>query len=275
MRLIRTTPGLVIRAFDHGESDKIVTFYSPVYGKLTCIAKGAKKSKKRFTNKLELFSRLTLRFAASGRSLHRLDEAILENPYPWVRNSPNLFAAASVLAEQLYFLTRENDGSQQIFDLYCWAYEHMQEDATAQRLLIFVQLKLFQLSGYAPALNACLQCQTTQAPFYFYDMLHHGLYCRACKPERQGVPISLATLRIMQKILSLPANKLLRLQMTDKSLDQGLRFTHTYATNLMQRDLQSWHIYEKLQIEKEKRFKTKPKNVDRKRISDKEWIAGD
>ena len=46
---------IVLRVNDLGESDKIVTFYSKQEGKLAGIAKGAKKSKKRFSNKLEIF----------------------------------------------------------------------------------------------------------------------------------------------------------------------------------------------------------------------------
>ena len=46
---------VVLRVSDLGESDKIVTLYGEQVGKVAGIAKGAKKSKKRFNNKLEIF----------------------------------------------------------------------------------------------------------------------------------------------------------------------------------------------------------------------------
>ena len=47
------TPALVLRGRTHGESDKIVTFLTRDWGKVTGIAKGAKRSQRRFVNVLE------------------------------------------------------------------------------------------------------------------------------------------------------------------------------------------------------------------------------
>jgi DNA repair protein RecO (recombination protein O) len=49
------TTGFVLRCLNYGESDLIVTFYSSDFGKLKGIAKGAKRSKKRFANVFEPF----------------------------------------------------------------------------------------------------------------------------------------------------------------------------------------------------------------------------
>ena len=45
-----------------GESDKIVSFLTEDFGKLTGIAKGALRSRRRFVNSLEPFSLVNLRF---------------------------------------------------------------------------------------------------------------------------------------------------------------------------------------------------------------------
>ena len=57
-----TTPAIVLRSWSFGESDKIVSFLTESHGKLTGIAKGAKRSRKRFANSLEPFSLVNLRF---------------------------------------------------------------------------------------------------------------------------------------------------------------------------------------------------------------------
>src|SRR2546425_1402449 len=62
MRLSHVTPAIVLRARPYGESDKIVSFLTENYGKITGIAKGAKRSRKRFANSLEPFSLIDLRF---------------------------------------------------------------------------------------------------------------------------------------------------------------------------------------------------------------------
>src|SRR6266850_351054 len=55
------TPAIVVRARAFGESDKIVTFLTRDLGKVTGIAKGAKRSKRRFVNVLEPFTHVNVR----------------------------------------------------------------------------------------------------------------------------------------------------------------------------------------------------------------------
>ena len=62
MRSPCVTPAIVLRSWPFGESDKIVSFLTERYGKVTGIAKGAKRSRRRFVNTLELFSLVNLRF---------------------------------------------------------------------------------------------------------------------------------------------------------------------------------------------------------------------
>jgi DNA repair protein RecO (recombination protein O) len=49
------TEAIVLRAIDYGESDRIVTFCTADFGKIRGIAKGARRSRKRFANALEPF----------------------------------------------------------------------------------------------------------------------------------------------------------------------------------------------------------------------------
>jgi DNA repair protein RecO (recombination protein O) len=62
------TPAIVLRGRPHGESDKIVTFLTKDWGKVTGIAKGAKRSQRRFVNVLEPFTHVQLRFRSSHSS---------------------------------------------------------------------------------------------------------------------------------------------------------------------------------------------------------------
>src|SRR4030095_10335839 len=68
MVLCHVTPAIVLRTWPFGESDKIVSFLTENHGKLTGIAKGAKRSRKRFVNSLEPFSLVNLRFQDRAHS---------------------------------------------------------------------------------------------------------------------------------------------------------------------------------------------------------------
>ncbi|RKY02805.1 DNA repair protein RecO, partial [Candidatus Poribacteria bacterium] len=53
---LRRDEAVVIRAMNYGEADKIVSFYTPRFGKVKGIAKGARKPKNRFSSSLEPFN---------------------------------------------------------------------------------------------------------------------------------------------------------------------------------------------------------------------------
>ncbi len=57
---LQSTCAIVLKVAEHGEADKLVTCYSRELGRMTGLAKGAKRSSRRFVNKLEEFSLLQL-----------------------------------------------------------------------------------------------------------------------------------------------------------------------------------------------------------------------
>ena len=56
------TPAIVLRSTPYGESDQIVTLYTLDFGKMKGIAKGAKRSRKRFANTLGICSYIQVAF---------------------------------------------------------------------------------------------------------------------------------------------------------------------------------------------------------------------
>ena len=63
MKSAQKTKAIVLRSIDYGESDRILTFLTDDFGKLKGIAKGARRSRRRFANALEPFSLSTLHFS--------------------------------------------------------------------------------------------------------------------------------------------------------------------------------------------------------------------
>ncbi|MCJ7547532.1 MAG: DNA repair protein RecO, partial [Deltaproteobacteria bacterium] len=78
---LRKTDAVVIYRADFGESDLLVTLYTPDLGQVKGIAKGAKRSKRRFVNNLQPFSYIRILFAEGRGGLIRLDEADMIQPF--------------------------------------------------------------------------------------------------------------------------------------------------------------------------------------------------
>ena len=99
---------ILLRSVDFGESDRVVHLLTSGSGRLTAIAKGARRSHRRFPGTLDVFNHL----AIDGRSTPRASMAFLErarllNPFLGVRSDPARYALASFLVEMLDRLSPE------------------------------------------------------------------------------------------------------------------------------------------------------------------------
>lgn len=94
------TRAIILNTRDYSESDRIVSMLSSNMGLINAIAKGARKSTKRFPGTLEPFSEIEAEFFIKpGADLLRLEEARLINANLWAREDLTLFAYASILLE--------------------------------------------------------------------------------------------------------------------------------------------------------------------------------
>jgi len=95
-----TTDAIILNCLDFLESDKIVCALTRDKGVIHAIAKGAKRSKKRFPGTLEPFCEVTLDiFSRREGDLQRIESANLQRANLAIREDLELLAYASVLIE--------------------------------------------------------------------------------------------------------------------------------------------------------------------------------
>jgi DNA repair protein RecO (recombination protein O) len=239
----------VIDVKDYGESDKIVTFYSLLRGRMCGIAKGAKRSLKRFVNKLELFTLLEIHFTDSrSSSLVRLDQAEPLDHFPLLRASYERYTAATVLCELVLQWTRENDADPRLFDLLRWGLGNLEDERRPPIWgVILFQIKLLTFLGFQPDLSGCATCGRLvpgQAPYRF-RLARGGLLCSPCgrlaqPEERQGLAISLSTAQLLKKAQELETTKLARLRFSPREVQEAAAFLQAYGNHILQREIQSW-----------------------------------
>jgi len=78
--------GIVLRVYPLTETSLIVRWLTREIGRISTVAKGARRTKSPFRGKLDLFYRADLIFARSRRSeLHALREVSLRETHPFLR----------------------------------------------------------------------------------------------------------------------------------------------------------------------------------------------
>ncbi len=192
-----TTPAIVIRARVFGESDKIVTFLTRDLGKLAGIAKGAKRSKRRFVNVLESFTHVSLRVRQRPASDLAFISAceMLDAPWSFTRDLQK-FAFASYILELTDHMVRGRESGPETYELVRDALALLDRSEAEAGLLRGFELHLLRLTGYEPALDRCRRCGSGLAANagMYAQPARGGLLCGHCRGEGRSYVISRATL---------------------------------------------------------------------------------
>ncbi len=200
------TSAIVLRGRLHGESDKIVTFLTKDYGKVTGIAKGAKRSQRRFVNVLEPFTHIQLRFRPS-RPTHSDELAFifscdLLQSFRGPSRDLQRFALASYCSELIDVMVTGQEAGHETYTLLLDSLHGLERpEPISPAFLPTFELLLLTYTGYAPHLSDCQQCgravEETAEPWVFSPG-QGGLLCVRCH-ERGGATLTLSseTLRLL------------------------------------------------------------------------------
>jgi DNA repair protein RecO (recombination protein O) len=242
------TEAVVLNCIDHGESDAIVTLLCQNSGRISAIAKGARKSKKRFVNKLELFSFLHVSYQQKpGWGLAFLSEADLHTSFINIRLQPALYAVASVIREFLLISIKDGEADNKIFTLCLWAFHSLNQNQQPRAILTLFLIQFFDYIGYRPDFEMCHKCNTPYSTTHTYrfDASSGGITCSTC--DKSGkYNLSHGTIKILQVAQNQPLEKLQRLKISGAILEETLQLLHNYGRQLFQRDIASWKIFQQL-----------------------------
>jgi DNA repair protein RecO (recombination protein O) len=246
----RSACGFVLKISEHGETDKLVTLYTRELGRITGIAKGACKSKKRFVNKLEEWSLLRLhhRPPRPGSTLSFIREAELLAAHLPLRQDYRRYAAAMHVSELILRFTREHDPDPELFALLLWAIPALAATTSPLWILTFALLRLLVVCGYQPILDRCGLCNTPVQPGQIYCLFPESgsLHCGDCRPFSGNPGLSVQTLRLLTGAQTLPLERLNRLHSSRSTYIEALDALHLYALHLLQQDLRSWKLVRSL-----------------------------
>ena len=189
------TDAVVLRSFRFAEADRVLHVYSADRGRIGAIAKGVRKTKSRFGARLEPFSHVELLLHQGSGELHTVTGASLLDPHRPAREDPYRLSVALVGAEAMLRLFVEEERNERAFEALARFLATVDEipagtsgRAALDPLALAFQLKLLWLSGYAPHLESCVECESVEA-LVGYLPRAGGAVCPDCAPA-ETVPLS-------------------------------------------------------------------------------------
>ncbi len=248
--IIRETDAIVLDSHDHGESDLIITLYCRDNGRITAIAKGAKKSKRRFVNKLELFSflQVTLR-QRNSNSLALLQEAELHSGFIQLRQNFTKYTAASVIREFTLFAIRDGEEDERFYQLLLWSLHMLNKGEPHLQIVMLFLLRFYDYIGYRPELRHCFSCGISElsSSDFRFNTSTGSLICAKCvrAAGQSGIPLSPGTIKMLESCQHSSLERLHRIKVAESSLYEALNILHRYGRHVLQRDIISWRMLRK------------------------------
>ena len=178
-----TTAAIVLRTVDYGEADRVVTLFTRDAGKLAALARGARKSVKRFGAALGLFgvgeAVLVDKPNAELAALERFDGA---RGFPALMSDVAKVAHGGYACEVVRELIPARQPEPEVFELLVTFFAALEAGpARAETLRIF-ELRLLDALGLRPQLESCVACGTDElgAAGDVLDVRRGGVVCAHC-----------------------------------------------------------------------------------------------
>ena len=179
---------ICIRAVDYSETSQILTFFTRKNGKISAIAKGAKRPKSNFDGPVEIFTTGNVVFTDSKKQkLATLTEFQQQSAFTALAKDLFALHCASFAAELTELMTDDYDPHPQLFDQLLELLKNLSNTKNKTQtltLLILFQLALLKQVGLQPVLNACTNCKSNfnnRWPTAYFCHSANGLLCRDCE----------------------------------------------------------------------------------------------
>ena len=149
--MIERATGIILRTRPLTETSLIVNWLTPDLGRISTVAKGARRSKSPFRGKLDLFYEADFSFQRSRRSeLHALREVRLSDTHTAFRAEMGYLQQASYCATLIEQATERETPLPEIYELLRSFLATLAQHLPRAETVFAFELKLLHESGLAP-----------------------------------------------------------------------------------------------------------------------------
>ncbi len=176
------TNAIVLRSIRYGEADRILHVYTPGHGRLSAIAKGARRTRSRFGARLEPFFHVRALLHEGRSELLTVTAVDTVSTHSGLRDHAATLDAAARACDAVTRLFETSEPHPEVFALLANELSLLSADAIhahAGNGLAF-RLKLLLAAGIVPQLAACTVCGETEHLRGFSGAAG-GVVCGACE----------------------------------------------------------------------------------------------
>lgn len=232
------TEGIILKAKEFKESDLMITLFSRKLGKISVIAKGAKRVKSTFLPGTQPFSYGKYYLQKTG-NFYSLRSCELIKSYFELSKDIVSLAYASYIAELTEHVLVVNEGNNRLFQLLGISLElFLKYPDKIEYITTIFQLKLMIYLGYKPEVLKCVICGNIELEKGRFSYIEGGMICTGCQANHKGLKIDPSTVSLMEYIMKNPVQDVARAKVSPilvKELSKILKYymgNHLDSMNL-------------------------------------------
>jgi DNA repair protein RecO (recombination protein O) len=238
--------GIVIRALDYGEGDKILSVFTRQAGKLSVMARGAKKIKSRYTAAAQLFTYGEYTFFRT-HSMGTLRNAEIQHSYHKLREQLHTAAYAAYLAELTERLTGEGEPDEYLFEQLKAALDALEQEKDPQIVVLIYELKIIAAAGYMPSLSECVSCGSAEGKMSFSPGMG-GILCPRCKSrDNAAILLSEGALKLLRLFQRLDMRRLGKIEVKPVTKEQMRQCIRQYIDTHIDIKWKSRHFIDQME----------------------------
>jgi len=186
------TPAIILKVVDFSETSCVVTLFTRSLGKITALAKGARRPKGPFESAIDVLAVCNVVFLhKNSQAMDLLTEAKLDRRFRGAEKDLQRLYCGYYIVELLRTLTDEADPHPAVFDLALSTVQAIDGDAEVAKSVFEFECGILKALGHAPMLTRCVACgkSKTSIDRVHFGSAEGGLLCNDCCRGKSGMKI--------------------------------------------------------------------------------------
>lgn len=245
------TSGLVLRETETKETDKILTVLTPDLGKISLVARGARRRNSPLAASCQLLAYSELTIYQRGNWKYVSEGSTIEL-FDGVRQDFELLSLASYFAELTEAVTAEDEPAPEVLSLVLnalYALSALKKDPLLVKPVF--ELRLMAVSGFEPLADGCAVCGKSEPEGPMLDVIRGVVHCAGCKePGGLSLPLTRGSLAALRHALYGDEKRLYSFTLDIGALRQLNHASEGFVAAQLERSFRTLNYYKSIRTER-------------------------
>ena len=235
--------GIILSESNLGDFDKMLTMLTPGMGKISCVAKGARRPKSALLAGTQIFC-FGEYLVYKGSNTYHINSVEPIEVFYNIRTDLDKLKYAVHINKIVQDVTQENQNSYKILQLLLnTLYTISETDKNLDLVLSVFKLRILCILGYTPKINECVNCKEKEN-LKSFSLRDNGFKCESCaRQDKSSISISQSTVNAIKYTICAPAKKIYSFNIKSESLEEFKLVAKLYFNEKLEKEYKMENLF--------------------------------